>query len=74
MHVTANQDLERDVPEAGKPKRRTAATKAAQTLTLLPSVGSPDQKLAIKLMAPVILSIWEKHRLAGDLAERIEEA
>lgn len=69
-----NQDLGCDVPGAGRPKRRAATTKAAQTLTLLPPVGSPDRKLAVKLLTPVILSIWEKHRSRGDLAERIEES
>jgi hypothetical protein len=69
-----NQDLGRDDPGESRQDGCAATTKAAQTLTLLPSVGSPDRKLAIKLMAPVVISIWEKNRDRGNLAERIEDS
>jgi hypothetical protein len=49
----------------GKSTRR-----AAQTLTLLPSVGKPDLDRAAKLLAPVIVSIWQN--LQGKIPESKE--
>lgn len=69
-----NRNLGGDAPGAGRPKRRAAPTKAAETFTLLPPVGLPDRKLAIKLMAAVVLSIWEKHRGRGEPSASIEES
>lgn len=39
--------------------KRKSTKRIEPTLTLLPSVGSPDWRLGAKLMAPVILSIWD---------------
>jgi hypothetical protein len=33
-----------------------------QQITMLPSIGKPDPRVAARLLAPVILSLWGRNR------------
>lgn len=41
-------------------------------ITMLPSIGLPDPKQAARLMAPVILSLWEHHGQRSPVSEKFE--